>query len=189
MPDWKALAAKPAGALPANLTTKAAVALLTVLVMALVVSAVLTGDDPEEDAAPGPHADPAQQPVSDAGMTRRLQTEIDQQQRRDDFRAPRQRTGGEPASASATRSADPSPIPAPGLRTPSSTPTPAKDSPPPRPNCAKTSASRRSPAASAHSGRSPWRTPTGTTGRAKPHRNLSAPDAASGRPGPPGPVA
>lgn len=83
MPDWKALAAKPAGALPANLTTKASVALLTVLVVALVLSAILAGNDPEEDA-PGPDTDPAQQPVSDAGMTRRLQTEIEQQQRRDD---------------------------------------------------------------------------------------------------------
>lgn len=82
MPDWKALAARPAGALPANLTTKAAVALLTVLVMALVLSAILAGNDPEEDA-PGPDTDPAQQPVSDSGMTRRLQTEIEQQQRRD----------------------------------------------------------------------------------------------------------
>lgn len=83
MPDWKALAAKPAGALPANLTTKASVSLLSVLVVALVVSAILAGNDPEEDA-PGPDTDPAQQPVSDAGMTRRLQTEIEQQQRRDD---------------------------------------------------------------------------------------------------------
>ena len=82
MPDWKALAARPAGALPANLTTKASVALLTVLVVALVLSAILAGNDPEEDA-PGPDTDPAQQPVSDAGMTRRLQTEIEQQQRRD----------------------------------------------------------------------------------------------------------
>lgn len=83
MPDWKALAAKPAGALPANLTTKASVSLLSVLVVALVLSAILAGNDPEEDA-PGPDTDPAQQPVSDAGMTRRLQTEIEQQQRRDD---------------------------------------------------------------------------------------------------------
>ncbi len=82
MPDWKSIATRPAGALPANLTTKAAVVLLGVLVMALVLSTVLTGDDPE-DAASDSGADPAQQPVSDGGMTRRLQTEIEQQQRLD----------------------------------------------------------------------------------------------------------
>ena len=82
MPDWKSIATRPAGALPANLTTKAAVVLLGVLVAALVLSTVLTRDDPEEGAA-DPEADPAQQPVADAGMTRRLQTEIEQQQRRD----------------------------------------------------------------------------------------------------------
>ena len=82
MPDWKSLATRPAGALPANLTSKAATVLLAVLVVALVLSTILTGDDPE-DAAAGPESDPAQQPVSDAGMTRRLQTEIAQQQRLD----------------------------------------------------------------------------------------------------------
>ncbi|MDE2882273.1 MAG: TrbI/VirB10 family protein, partial [Acidobacteriota bacterium] len=82
MPDWKSIATRPAGALPANLTNKAAVVLLGVLVVALVLSAVLTGDDPGDDAADA-GADPAQQSVSDAGMTRRLQTEIEQQQRLD----------------------------------------------------------------------------------------------------------
>ena len=85
MPDWKSIATRPAGALPANLTTKAAVVLLGILVMALVLSTVLTGDDPE-DAASDPGADPAQQPVSDGGMSRRLQTEIEQQQRLDTSR-------------------------------------------------------------------------------------------------------
>ena len=82
MPDWKVINTRPAGALPANVTTKAAVVLLGVLVVALILSTVLTGDDPE-DAATDPGTDPAQQPVSDAGMTRRLQTEIEQQQRLD----------------------------------------------------------------------------------------------------------
>ncbi|MXX86206.1 MAG: TrbI/VirB10 family protein [Acidobacteria bacterium] len=82
MPDWKSIATRPAGALPANLTTKAAVVLLGVLVAALVLSTVLTRDDPEE-GTPDVETDPAQQPVADAGMTRRLQTEIEQQQRRD----------------------------------------------------------------------------------------------------------
>ena len=81
MPDWKSLATRPAGALPANLTSKAATVLLAVLVVALVLSTILTGDDPEDAA--GSESDPAQQPVSDAGMTRRLQTEIEQQQRLD----------------------------------------------------------------------------------------------------------
>ena len=80
MPDWKSIATRPAGALPANLTTKAAVVLLGVLVAALVLSSVLTRDDPEEAA---PEAETDQQPVADAGMTRRLQTEIEQQQRLD----------------------------------------------------------------------------------------------------------
>ena len=82
MPDWKSIATRPAGALPANLTNKAAVVLLGILVVALVLSAVLTGDDPGDDAADA-GTDPGQQSVSDAGMTRRLQTEIEQQQRLD----------------------------------------------------------------------------------------------------------
>lgn len=82
MPDWKSIATRPAGALPANLTNKAAVVLLGILVVALVLSAVLTGEDPG-DAAADAGTDPAQQPVADAGMTRRLQTEIEQQQRLD----------------------------------------------------------------------------------------------------------
>ena len=80
MPDWKSIATRPAGALPANLTTKAAVVVLGVLVVALVLSTVLTGDDPEEAS---PDAETDQQPTVDAGMTRRLQTEIEQQQRLD----------------------------------------------------------------------------------------------------------
>ena len=82
MPDWKSVTTRPTGSLPANLTAKAAVILCSVLVAALVLSTVLTGDGPE-DAAPDPGTDPAQQPTIDAGMTRRLQTEIEQQQRRD----------------------------------------------------------------------------------------------------------
>ena len=82
MPDWKSVTTRPMGSLPANLTAKAAVILCSVLVAALVLSTVLTGDGPE-DAAPDPGTDPAQQPVADAGMTRRLQTEIEQQQRLD----------------------------------------------------------------------------------------------------------
>ena len=82
MPDWKSITTKPAGALPANVTTKAAVILLGVLVMALILSTLLTGDDPEEGAADA-ETDPAQQPIIDAGVTRRLQTEIEQQQRLD----------------------------------------------------------------------------------------------------------
>ena len=80
MPDWKTITTRPAGALPANLTTKAAVVLLGILVMALVLSTVLTGDDPEDAAT---DLETTQQPVSDAGMSRRLQTEIEQQQRLD----------------------------------------------------------------------------------------------------------
>ena len=82
MPDWKSIATRPAGALPANVTTKAAVVLLGVLVMALVLSTILTGDDPEDGDA-DPAADPAQQSPIDAGVGRRLQTEIEQQQRFD----------------------------------------------------------------------------------------------------------
>ena len=82
MPDWKSITTRPAGALPANLTTKAAVILLGVLIVALVLSTVLTSDDPE-DAAPDHETDPTQQPIIDAGVTRRLQTEIEQQQRLD----------------------------------------------------------------------------------------------------------
>ena len=114
MPDWKALAAKPAGALPANLTTKAAVALLTVLVVALILSAILAGNDPEEDA-PGPETDPAQQPVSDAGMSRRLQTEIEQQQRRDDSE---RRAGEREAARQRIRDAIRGPVTDPGARPP-----------------------------------------------------------------------
>ena len=114
MPDWKALAARPAGALPANLTTKAAVSLLTVLVIALVLSAILTGSDPEE-GAPGPDTDPAQQPVSDAGMTRRLQTEIEQQQRRD---ASQRRAGEREAARRRIRDAIRGPLADPGAPPP-----------------------------------------------------------------------
>ena len=114
MPDWKALAARPAGALPANLTTKAAVSLLTVLVIALVLSAILAGNDPEEDA-PGPETDPAQQPVSDAGMTRRLQTEIEQQQRRDDSE---RRAGEREAARQRIRDAIRGPVSDPGAPPP-----------------------------------------------------------------------
>ena len=80
MPDWKSITTRPAGALPANLTTKAAVILLGVLIVALVLSTLLTSDDPE-GAAPDPETDPTQQPIIGAGVTRRLQTEIEQQQR------------------------------------------------------------------------------------------------------------
>ena len=114
MPDWKALAAKPAGALPANLTTKASVALLSVLVVALVLSAILAGNDPEEDA-PGPETDPTQQPVSDAGMTRRLQTEIEQQQRRDDSE---RRAGEREAARRRIRDAIHGPVTNPGAPPP-----------------------------------------------------------------------
>ena len=114
MPDWKALAAKPVGALPANLTTKASVALLTVLVVALVLSAILAGNDPEEDA-PRPETDPAQQPVSDAGMTRRLQTEIEQQQRRD---ASERRAGEREATRQRIRDAIRGPVTDPGAPPP-----------------------------------------------------------------------
>ena len=82
MPDWKSITTRPAGALPANLTTKAAVILLGILIVALVLSTLLTSDDPE-DAAPDPETDPTKQPIIGAGVTRRLQTEIEQQQRLD----------------------------------------------------------------------------------------------------------
>ena len=79
MPDWKSITTRPAGALPANLTTKAAVILLGVLIVALVLSTVIGGG--REDTAPDPGTDPTRQPIIGASVTRRLQTEIEQQQR------------------------------------------------------------------------------------------------------------
>lgn len=114
MPDWKSIATRPAGALPANLTTKAAVVLLGGLVVALVLSTLFTGGDPEE-AAPGAATDPAQQPVSDAGMTRRLQTEIEQQQR---FDASQRRAGEREATRQRIRDAIRSPLAGPDLPPP-----------------------------------------------------------------------
>ena len=129
MPDWKSIATRPAGALPANLTTKAAAILLGVLIAALVLSTVLTSDDPE-DAAPDPGTDPAQQPVSDAGMTRRLQTEIEQQQRLD---ASQRRAGDREATRQRIRDA---------IRGPLADP----DAPPPDPVIDPDSGEERSPA-------------------------------------------
>ncbi|MDE0652223.1 MAG: hypothetical protein OXI26_01025 [bacterium] len=114
MPDWKSLATRPAGALPANLTTKAAVVLLGFLVVALILSTLFTGGDPEEAA---PDAETAQQPVADAGMTRRLQTEIEQQQRLD---ASQRRAGEREATRQRIRDA---------IRGPAADP----DAPPPEP--------------------------------------------------------
>ncbi len=114
MPDWKSIATRPAGALPANLTTKAAVVLLGGLIVALVLSTLLTGDDPE-DAAPDSETDPAQQPVSDGGMTRRLQTEIEQQQR---FDASQRRAGEREATRQRIRDAIRGPAADPGAPPP-----------------------------------------------------------------------
>ena len=114
MPDWKSIATRPAGALPANLTTKAAVVLLGFLVIALVLSTLFTGGDPEEAA---PDAETDQQPVADAGMTRRLQTEIEQQQRLD---ASQRRAGEREATRQRIRDA---------IRGPAADP----DAPPPEP--------------------------------------------------------
>ena len=80
MPNWKSLASKPAGALPANLATKTIIVALTVLIFALVVSTIFTDSSTDEPAPPAPEL--ADQPTIDSGVTRRLAVEVEQQQRR-----------------------------------------------------------------------------------------------------------
>lgn len=81
MPDWKAITTRPAGALPANLATKAGVILLTLLIGALVLSTALTDDDATDVPDDGPPEDA--QPVLDAGITRRIENQIEQRSQRE----------------------------------------------------------------------------------------------------------
>ena len=80
MPNWKSLASKPAGALPANLATKTIIVALTVLIFALVVSTIFTSSSTDEPGPPAPEL--ADEPIIDSGVTRRLAVEVEQQQRR-----------------------------------------------------------------------------------------------------------
>ncbi|MDE3260900.1 MAG: hypothetical protein OYL41_02840 [Acidobacteriota bacterium] len=70
---WKQLASKPAGALPANIVGKVGVLLITVLLLALVLSVSLTSDDPEPGADSAPGADePIINPAAGDALPRRI---------------------------------------------------------------------------------------------------------------------
>ena len=84
MSTWKRLASKPAGALPANIVTKVGVLLITVLLVALILSASFTSDDPE-DAAGGTPADAPPEPIIGPGMARGLRSQIEQEERQQEY--------------------------------------------------------------------------------------------------------
>ena len=79
MSTWKRLASKPAGALPSNIVGKVGVGLITVLLLALVLSISLTSDEPEN--APGEDPADTRQPIVDPGRARGLRSQIEQEQR------------------------------------------------------------------------------------------------------------
>lgn len=83
MSTWKRLVSKPTGALPSNLVGKAGVLLITVLLIALVLSISLTSDDPDNPGS----ADTAetQQPIVTPAITRGLRNQIEQQQRQQEY--------------------------------------------------------------------------------------------------------
>lgn len=122
MPDWKQIASKPAGALPANLVTKVGVLLITVLLLALILSASLSSDDPEDVTGAAPGA--ADEPIVAPGMARGLRSQIEQQQRQQEYEqtlaereAERARirdalgiTGGRPSTGSDGAPAEPPPL-------------------------------------------------------------------------------
>ena len=83
MPTWKSLTSKPAGALPANLVGKVGVLLITVLLIALVLSVSLTSDEPDDPAGSAP-ADP-QQPIVAPGRANDLRSQIEQHQRQQEY--------------------------------------------------------------------------------------------------------
>lgn len=83
MSTWKRLVSKPAGALPSNLVGKAGVLLITVLLIALVLSISLTSDDPDDPAA-GDTVD-TRQPIVTPAITRGLRNQIEQQQRQQEY--------------------------------------------------------------------------------------------------------
>ena len=80
MTFWKQVSTRPAGALPQNLVTKAGALLLMVLLVGLIVS-VSFGGGGEDEAAPG--VDPAEQQTMDEGVNLRLQSQVDDQERRE----------------------------------------------------------------------------------------------------------
>ena len=89
MSTWKRLASKPAGALPANIVGKVGVALITVLLLALVLSISLTSDEPEGTAGEDPAA--TQQPIVDPGRARGLRSQIEQEQRQQQYQQDEER--------------------------------------------------------------------------------------------------
>ena len=82
MTFWKQVSTRPAGALPQNLVTKAGALLLMVLLVGLIVS-VSFGGGGEDEAAPG--VDPAGQQTMDEGVGLRLQSQVDDQERREEL--------------------------------------------------------------------------------------------------------
>ena len=121
MPNWKQIASKPAGALPANLVTKVGVLLITVLLIALILSASLSSDDPDDAPATAGGAD---EPIVAPGMARGLRSQIEQQERQQEYQqliaerdAERQRirdtlgiTGGRPSTGPDVAPAEPPPV-------------------------------------------------------------------------------
>ena len=79
MPLWKRVNTQPAGALPANVVTKVGVLLITVLLLALIISTSLTSEDPEE--TPGSGSAGEEQPIINPGFGRGIRNRIAQQQR------------------------------------------------------------------------------------------------------------
>ena len=82
MTFWKQVSTRPAGALPQNLVTKAGALLLMVLLVGLIVS-VSFGGGGEDEAAPG--VDPAGQQTMDEGVGLRLQSQVTEQERREEL--------------------------------------------------------------------------------------------------------
>ncbi len=123
MPDWKQIASKPAGALPANLVTKVGVVLITVLLIALILSASLSSDDPDDLAGAAPGSG-TEEPIVAPGMARGLRSQIEQQERQQEHQqlieerdAERQRirdalgiTGGRLSTGSGGAPAEPPPL-------------------------------------------------------------------------------
>ncbi len=73
MSTWKRLVSKPAGALPANIVGKVGVLLITVLLLALILSVSLSSDDPEQDADSAAGADePIINPAAGDALPRRI---------------------------------------------------------------------------------------------------------------------
>lgn len=84
MPDWKQLAAKPAGALPANLMNRV-VAILAVVLVVVIVAATIGGGAGSEDETADPTQTMVDQGAVDAGIEERLGGEVENQRRQAAF--------------------------------------------------------------------------------------------------------